>query len=135
MTHRVALPSPRGSLFKAPRTLKPTLKRLRRAPQDAEHLEAIRQCPCVVCLHDPAGEAAHVRWGSNAGMGRKPEAKWCLPVCHPHHMEQHSVGELSFWEAVGIAPRDLAAKLWRLSPNVEAMRALVFVAKVIGGKP
>lgn len=135
MTHRIDLPSPPGTLFKRPREIR---KHVRAAEKISErstrdHLDATRQCPCVVCHTDVAIDAAHVRFGSLAGMGRKPPDSEVLPLCRAHHMEQHSVGELSFWAAVGIAPRELAAKLWELSPNVEAMRAMCFVAKVIGG--
>lgn len=74
-----------------------------------------------------------MRFGNLAGMGRKPDADKTVPLCHACHMEQHAVGELSFWTALGLAPTVLAERLWRLSPNVEAMRAMCFVAKVLAG--
>lgn len=121
--------SPGSSLFKAPRAVKPR-RTIGRNPRqsDAEHLEAIRQCPCLRCGQDPCGEAAHVRMGSHAGMGRKPDDSATVPLCHGCHMDQHAVGELSFWDVVGIAPLTVAASLWRLSANIEAMRAACFVA-------
>lgn len=133
MTHRLDLPSPPGTLFKRPREMKRKLRPLPRAPRDAEHLDAIRQCPCLSCGQDPAGEAAHVRFGSLAGIGRKPGDKTCVSLCRACHMEQHAVGELTFWTALGIAPTIIAERLWRVSPNVEAMRAMCFVVKVVAG--
>lgn len=133
MTHRLDLPSPPGTLFKRPREMKSKLRPLPRAPRDAEHLDAIRQCPCLVCFMDHWVEAAHIRMGSHAGMGRKPPANLTVPLCHAHHMEQHSVGELTFWTALGLAPTVIAERLWRVSPNVEAMRAMCFVVKVVAG--
>jgi len=137
MTHRCDMPAPRGTLFKQPREIKRVWRRQPRAPRDAEHLEAIRQCPCVACGQDPAGEAAHVRMGSHAGMGRKPEAKLTVPLCHAHHMEQHSVGELTFWTALELAPTVIAERLWRAQGNVEMMRAMVMVVlgeRMAGGE-
>lgn len=137
MTHRLDLPSPPGTLFKRPRdiALKPRFKRLPRAPRDAEHLDAIRQCPCLSCGQDPAGEAAHVRFGSLAGMGRKPPDSETLPLCFRCHRTQHSVGELTFWASVGIDPHVVVKHLYAASPNVEKMRAMCFVAKEIGKRP
>jgi hypothetical protein len=133
MTHRVALPSPRGTLFKQPREIKRKLRPLARAPRDSEHLDAIRQCPCVSCGQDPCGEAAHIRFGSLAGMGKKPPSSKTVPLCRACHDEQHRVGELTFWTALGLAPTVLADGLWQLSPTVEAMRAFCFVVPVIAG--
>jgi hypothetical protein len=62
------------------------------------------------------------------GLGRRPDDRHAVPLCHTCHMDQHAIGELSFWEAVGIAPLTVAASLYRLSPNIEAMRAACFVA-------
>lgn len=98
-----------------------------------EHLEAIRQCPCVSCGRDPANEAAHLRMTSNEhskqnAMGKKPGDRWTTPLCHACHMSQHQIGETPFWANVGIDPFTLAHRLHGASPNVEAMRAMCFVA-------
>lgn len=131
---RIAPSALPGTLFKAPRLVKP--RRIPgRSPRhtDAEHLEAIRQCPCLRCGTDPCGEAAHVRMGTLypgkvvTGIGRKPSDADTVPLCHGCHMDQHAIGELSFWTAVGIAPLTFAARLYRFSPNTEAMRALCWV--------
>jgi hypothetical protein len=132
---RVAPVDPPGTLFKAPRTDRPRRQKAARGSRgrDPEHLEAIRQCPCLRCGHDPCGEAAHVRMGSLAGIARKPSDERAVPLCHGCHMDQHAIGEITFWALTGIAPLPLAAALWRMSPNAEAMRALCFVAIASAG--
>lgn len=80
---------------------------------------------------DPCGEAAHVRLGTHAGLGRKPPAAATVPLCHDCHMKQHSIGELSFWAELQIAPLLTARRLFKLSPNLKAMRALCSIANSI----
>jgi len=123
-----------GSLLKgtaAPKAKKgETTKPVRE--RDAGHLEALRQCPCVACGHDPAGEAAHISMASakhgkpEKGMGSKSADQWTLPLCHACHMRSHEVGEQPFWRDLGLDPLMLAAALYRASSNIEAMRAMVF---------
>jgi hypothetical protein len=139
MSYRIAAPAAPGSLFKQPAPVRKKKLDMGRKPRerDEEHLEAIRQCPCLKCGIDPAGEAAHIRISSaahgkpNAGIGNKPDDKFTLPLCHQDHMEQHALGESSFWADVGIPPLKMAESLYRLSPNTEAMRAACFVARTI----
>jgi hypothetical protein len=131
---------PPGSLLKQPGATKKRKKDLGRAPRahDEGHLDAIRQCPCLVCGVEGV-EAAHVRLTSaahdkpNPGMAAKPDDRWCVPLCPEHHREQHSVGELSFWKEHGIDPLIVADRLHKVSPNVEAMRAMCFAAKALAG--
>lgn len=42
-------------------------------------------------------EVAHVRLGSGAGMGQKPDDWRTVSLCGPCHTKQHSVGESTFW--------------------------------------
>jgi hypothetical protein len=42
-------------------------------------------------------EAAHVRMGSGAGLGQKPDDWRCVPLCGDHHRQQHSTSEPDFW--------------------------------------
>lgn len=44
-------------------------------------------------------EAAHVRIGSGAGMGEKPEDWRAVSLCKHHHQCQHTQGERTFWDA------------------------------------
>lgn len=62
------------------------------------HLAFVRSHQCCVpgCAGMPI-EAAHVRLGSGAGMGQKPDDWRAVSLCKHHHAEQHRVGEVSFW--------------------------------------
>jgi hypothetical protein len=102
---------------------------------DAAHLAAIRQLPCIKCGMDPAGEAAHVRMSSgvhnkhNAG-GRKPSDKWVLPVdraCHQNDFDSiHKIGEHAFFDALNLDPLLTCERLYAVSPDIVAMRAVVY---------
>lgn len=106
-----------------------------------EHLEAIRQCPCLSCGRDPSNEAAHVRMADaekgkrHTGMSEKPGDFDALPLCRWCHQDapnaQHKIGEKPFWRALGLDPIELCQRLRALSPNTEAMRALCFVRMTI----
>jgi hypothetical protein len=67
------------------------------------------------------------------GIATKPDDQFTAPGCHDCHMEQHRVGEASWWHGLGIDPLRLADALYRLSPNVEAMRAAVFAVHAVAG--
>jgi hypothetical protein len=129
VTHRLAPADAPGTLFKRPAPPKRTPRERLPHRNNTDHLEAIRQCPCLACGRDPCGEAAHVRMGTHAGMGRKPEDRWVTPLCRACHADQHEIGELTFWHSLDLPPLTIAAALYRASPNVEAMRAMVFVAR------
>lgn len=74
---------------------------LGRSNRKAEkHLRFIRNLPCLVC-GAYGSEACHIRYGTGGGMGLKPHDKFTVPLCHDHHMLQHSVGEVSFWDWAG----------------------------------
>ena len=47
-------------------------------------------------------ECAHVRNGSGAGMGQKPDDWRVVPLCSEHHRNQHIVGEQTFWKGIDI---------------------------------
>ena len=73
---RIALPSTPGSLLKR---LQGTIRLIRTreiGDRDPVYLTLVRQCPCLYCGLEPAGEAAHVRRQSGVhnkrgGMGKK----------------------------------------------------------------
>lgn len=65
-------------------------------------------------------EAAHIRTGTDGGMGKKPSDCWVVPLCSWHHKSQHSVGENSFWKSHGFTidqAKAEAARLWKQSPH------------------
>lgn len=104
---------------------------------DEDYLKLIRQCPCLKCGLDPCNEAAHLR--SNSGlhnkrqaMSKKPTAKWTLPLCSACHTRdpdsQHKIGELAFWNQVGLNPFLVCEKLYAKAGDALAMRATIFNA-------
>lgn len=136
MPQRVSELAPLGSLLKRPRESR-IKARFGRTPRalDPTHLDAIRELPCLKCGMEPCGEAAHVRLSSathgkrNAG-GARPDDRWALSLCRSCHLTdddaQHKVGELQFWGALGINPLMVCEALYRVSPDLVAMRAVVF---------
>lgn len=131
---RVRPAAPIGSLLKQAQPVKRRKLDLGRKPREKDdgYLALIRQCPCVVCGISPSREAAHVRMTREgkpiAGIGSKPDDRWSLPICHDDHMEQHRIGEISFWADVGIDPIKLAASLYAAS-SLEQMISIVSVAR------
>jgi hypothetical protein len=105
--------------------------------RDPAYLAMIRQCPCLRCGLDPAGEAAHVRQqsaphGKRGGFAAKPADKWALPLCAGCHREdsdsQHRIGELAFWEKVGLNPLLVCERIYAKRGDLVAMRAAAYVA-------
>ena len=103
------------------------------------HLAFVRRLPCVCCVREPAGEAAHVRMASaeheksETGIGRKPDDRDSVPLCGWCHREgpeaQHKAGEAAFWDRLGIDPIKLGRALWALSGDFEAGRKLVLAMR------
>jgi len=59
--------------------------------------------------------AAHIRWGSGAGMGQKPSDSLTVPLCFMHHGYQHQKGELYFWGDKLQEAKDLARGIYNAS--------------------
>jgi hypothetical protein len=97
---------------------------------DNAHLAFIRRLPCVACGASPC-DAAHVRFGDaargkiNAGMQRKPDDSWTLPLDRRCHERQHSGNERAFYEALGIDALALCEALYAVSGDLEKGRALI----------
>jgi hypothetical protein len=124
---RIILPWPRGSLLKRVQPRAPRVN----ATKDDAYLAMVRQCPCLDCAQDPAGEACHLRMssathGKKGGMGKKPDDKWVLPLCREHHERQHKIGERQFWYELGINPFLAAKRLYAKRGDLVAMRAVVY---------
>lgn len=86
------------------------------------HLKWVRGHNCVCVEIDPTGcggriEAAHVRRGTDGGIGSKPGDNWTLPACSNHHAEQHRVGEQTFEKTYKLSMKKIAASLWQRSPH------------------
>jgi hypothetical protein len=112
----------------APRTvtgrkLKPDLRRR------VQHLAFVRQLPCVACGKAAPSEAAHVRTGTDGGVGVKPGDRYAVPLCAACHAKQHRIGELSFWSVLSIDPVNVALRLWTTSGDIKAGERTVFRAR------
>ena len=94
--------------------------------KNAEHLDYIRNLPCLVCGDNTSTEAAHVRRADAraakkiTGTGIKPRDCWVVPLCSRHHRRQHEVGEAHFWDGWGIDPVFKAMAFWVHSGDIEA---------------
>lgn len=61
------------------------------------HCNFVRGHACSVCGTMSGIEVAHVRNGSGAGMGQKPDDFWTVSLCKHCHAQQHQLGEQTFW--------------------------------------
>lgn len=71
-----------------------------------KHRDFVRDHACCKCGSNQAIEFAHVRLGSGAGMGQKPDDWRGVSLCHDCHngngMPQHNIGERSFWRGIDL---------------------------------
>ena len=93
----------------------------------ARKVRASRSCPahrawvrrhyCCVpeCERLPI-ECAHVRKGTDGGIGRKPSDRWAISLCWFHHREQHNIGEAAFEATHELDLRALANEFAKISP-------------------
>lgn len=81
-----------------PRDKPERTKRVMRFRSEA-HKNHVRSHACVKCGCQTRGmiQVAHVRFGSDTGMGQKPHDFLTVSLCGDCHTLQHSQGELSFW--------------------------------------
>jgi len=85
---------------------------------------------CVACGKHPPSEAAHVRNGTDGGIGLKPSDRYSLPLCRACHAKQHRLGELTFWSALRIDPLNTALRLWTVSGSLaDGGERIVFRAR------
>lgn len=121
-------------------------KRERGRQEDPEHLDLVRDLPCLATGALPTAsrrnEAAHVRYSSatfgksNPGGGAKPDDRWTVPLAPHVHQgtrdAQHANGEEWWWEERGINPLRIADQLYAVSsalrmggsPRDDIVRAL-----------
>ena len=74
------------------------------------------KCSVPACDQLPI-ECAHVRRGTDGGMGLKPSDSWCISLCTQHHAEQHRIGEGAFEKHHGVDLVALAQEFVRRSPH------------------
>ena len=83
------------------------------------HRTFVASFACCKCGSMRSVEAAHVRIGSGAGMGQKPDDWRTVSLCSACHRgqradAQHAMGERSFW--AGIDYERLIAEFIKASP-------------------
>ena len=107
-----------------PRRIPKERKRSERWRSQA-HCTFVRSHHCCVpgCEQMPI-EVAHVRSGSDAGMGRKPSDWFTVSLCRDHHSEQHRIGEGPFARLHAIDLHALAAEFAAQSPKAAEIRAI-----------
>jgi hypothetical protein len=86
----------------------------RRSPA---HRKWVAGHACAVCGTFTAIECAHVRTGTDGGVGVKPSDAWTISLCRDHHAEQHQIGERAFEQRHSIDMKALAAEFARKSPH------------------
>src|SRR5262245_20693812 len=125
------MPPPRIPRAAARAQAKPSLRRR------AGHLSFVRQLSCVACGKAAPSEAAHVRTGTESGVGIKPGDRYAVHICTACHAKQHRIGELTFWAALRTPPLDVALRLWTVSAAVQAGERTIFRARqhIDLGKP
>ena len=117
------MPAPRISRTVVRGKPKPNLRRR------VHHLSFVRKLPCVACGKAPPSHAAHVRTGTDGGVGMKPGDRYAIPLCTACHAKQHRVGELTFWSPLRVDPVNVALRLWTISADVKAGERTVFRAR------
>ncbi len=88
----------------------------------AAHLKWIRGHDCLIRHRaghycDGKVEAAHVRNGTDGGVGIKPSDIWTVPLCSIAHAQQHRIGERGFECNWGVDLKEIAEGLARWSPH------------------
>jgi len=80
-----------------PRKIPKAPKRATRWRSQA-HCNHVRGHVCSNCGSMAGIEVAHVRLGSGAGIGQKPDDWRTVSLCRDCHQQQHTLGEQSFWK-------------------------------------
>jgi len=98
-------------------SLLPQERRKKGSRSCAAHRAWVRRHRCSVpgCRALPI-ECAHVRGGTDGGLGLKPSDKWCLSLCRDHHLEQHDIGERAFEQKYSVDLLGLAGEFLLRSP-------------------
>lgn len=86
------------------------------------HCNFVRSHACSIpdCAGRPI-EVAHVRNGSGAGMGQKPDDWNTVSLCAEHHRRQHNIGEGYFWRGIDVSA--LIAAFCKASPKAREIEA------------
>jgi hypothetical protein len=81
--------------------------------RNKDHLRFVGKQPCLVCGRQPC-DPHHLRFAAPRALGRKVSDEFAVPLCRVHHREAHRAAtEQAWWQARGIAPLEVADKLWQ----------------------
>lgn len=100
-----------------PQRIKTKSDKADRGKRSPAHRAWVRGFACCACGSTQAIEVAHVRVGTDGGMGIKPSDKWCISLCKDCHAQQHQQGEQTFERAHNINMKGLALEFFRASPH------------------
>lgn len=88
------------------------------------HLDWVRSHACSVAnCFEREIEAAHVRIGTDGGMGMKPGDNWTVSLCWRHHQRLHRYGERTFERLTGLQLKPLAEAFADKSPVLRRRRS------------
>ena len=87
------------------------------------HRAWVRGHACCGCGSMTAIECAHVRDGTDGGMGLKPSDRWTISLCRDCHSEQHRIGEEAFEFVHKIDMKALATAFFKASPHRHKLEA------------
>ena len=105
-------------------------KKKRPREKRIDHLKWVSTLPCVVCGIRPV-QVAHIRMAylplgkRSTGMQEKADDSWTVPLCIPHHAEQHSMAEEAFWAIHKIDPFITALALFRASGDDDSAHSIL----------
>ncbi len=107
-----------------PRRLHQNSRRQEDGKRCPAHRKWVRGHACSVpgCESRPI-ECAHVREGTDGGVGMKPSDRWTISLCRDHHAEQHRIGEGAFERRYKIDLVSIAEEFGRRSPHWPEMRS------------
>lgn len=103
------------------------------------HEALIRQLPCCISLHTPAGTVHHLKSNEAAkerGVSLRATDQWGLPMSPEAHELIERLGsrrEVAWFMARGVDPHALARSLWAATGDLPAMTAIV-VEHVMRGR-
>lgn len=100
-----------------PQRIKTKSDKAERGKRSPAHRAWVRGFACSACGSTEAIECAHVRNGTDGGIGIKPSDKWTISLCKTCHSQQHQQGEETFAKAHGINLKALAEEFFRNSPH------------------
>lgn len=106
-----------------PQRIKVKSDKAERGKRSPAHRAWVRGFACSACGSTEAIEVAHVRVGTDGGMGIKPSDKWCISLCKSCHAQQHQQGEKTFEKAHGIDMKALAMEFFKASPHRHKLEA------------